>query len=413
MLRWLWDHLSSLLVAFVLAFVVWVAAVNDADPLDVRTFPSSVPIEFVGLQDGLVVVDGAPATAHVTIRAPGSVWDLLTSRDIHVEARLNGLGVGTHTLTLVGTLDRKPALITQIEPARLELTLEEAASRSLAVRASMTGEPALGYRMDDPVAIPESVRLSGPASLVDRVAEVVAQADVTGRREDIDTEVTLAALDSAGQVVEGVSLEPDTARVVSTVHQLVGYRLVAVIPIIKGQVEAGYQVSSITVSPTLVTVFSPDPQAVDDLPGYVETESLNLTGAQDDIEQTVSVQLPEGIFLAGNQSVIVQIQVAAIETTINVTRPVEVEGLAPGLFAQSSPAMASVILKGPLPVLNKLLYEDVRVVVIVEGLAAGAHQLAPQVIIVPEGVVLQTLLPETYEIVISQTPPATPATATP
>ncbi len=413
MLHTLWDHVRTLAIAFVLAFVVWVAAVNAADPLDVRAFPSSVPIEIVGLQDGLVIVDGTPATARVTIRAPGSVWDLITARDLHVEARLNGLGVGAHDLTLVGTLDRKPALITQIEPARVELVLEKAASRTLSVRAAITGEPALGYRMDEPVAIPESVQLSGPASLVEQVAEVIAQTDVTGRREDIDAEVELMALNATGQAVEGVNLEPATARVVTTVHQLVGYRLVAVIPIIKGQVETGYQVSSITVSPTLVTVFSPDPQAVDALPGYVETESLNLTGAQDDVEQTVGVQLPEGIYLAGNQSVIVQVQVAAIETTINVTRPVEIEGLAEGVYAQSSPVVASVILKGPLPVLNKLLYEDVRVVVNVERLALGSYQLTPQVIILPEGVVLQTLLPETFEIVISHTPPSTLATPAP
>jgi YbbR domain-containing protein len=267
--------------------------------------------------------------------------------------------------------------------------------------------------MDDPVAIPESVRVSGPASLVERVATVAAQADVTGRREDIDTTVSLTALDSDGRLVPGLSLDPASARVVTTVHQLVGYRLVAVIPIIQGQVEPGYQVSSITVSPTLVTVFSPDPEAVDALPGFVETDSVNLTGARDDIEQTVGVLLPEGIFLAGNQSVIVQIQVAPIETTINVRRPIEIDGLAPGLFAQSSPVTASVILKGPLPVLDKLLYEDVRVVVNVEGLGAGSYQLAPQVLILPEGVVLQTLLPETYEIVLSRTPPATPVTPSP
>jgi YbbR domain-containing protein len=413
MLSRLWDHVRSLAIAFVLAFFVWVAAVNSADPLEVRTFPSSVPIEFIGLRDGLVIVDGAPANARVTIRAPASAWDLLTARDIHIEARLDSLGVGSHELTLVGTLDQKPAQITSIEPARIELLLEEAASRTVSVRASITGEPSLGYRMDDPVAIPESVRLSGPASLVDRVAEIRAQTDVTGLRQDIDAEVKLQALDSDGQAVEGVTLEPATARVVTTVHQLVGYRLVAVIPIIKGQVEAGYQVSSITVSPTLVTVFSPDPEAVDKLPGYVETESLNLAGAQADILQTVNVQLPNGIFLAGDQSVTVQIRVAPIETTINVTRPVEIEGLVPGLYAASSPVMASVILKGPLPVLNKLLYDDVRVVVNVERLAAGTYQLTPQVLILPEDVVLQTLLPETYEIVISRTPPATPATPAP
>ncbi|MBM3122842.1 MAG: hypothetical protein FJZ97_11770 [Chloroflexi bacterium] len=103
-----------------------------------------------------------------------------------------------------------------------------------------------------------------------------------------------------------------------------------------------------------------------------------------------------------------QIAVVPIETTINVVRPVEFEGLAPGLFARSSPITASVILKGPLPVLDKLQYEDVRVVLSVDGLAPGTYQLTPQVIILPPGVVLQTMLPETFETTLARSPFPTP-----
>lgn len=408
MLRWLWDNLSALVLALVLALVVWVSAVNTTDPVEVRAFPAALPIEYAGLQSGLVIAGEAPANARVTLRAPQSVWDLLTARDLRVEARLDGLDEGTHEVSLVGIVDRQPARVTSIEPARLEITLEKAASSQLSIRAVTSGEPALGYRLDDPIAVPETVNVRGPASLVEQVAEVLAQVDVTGRREDVDTEVNLAPLDAQGRAIVGLTLSPDSARVITTAHQLVGYRLVAVIPIIQGQVDAGYQVSSINVSPTLVTVFSPDPKAVEALPGFVETDPVNLSGAKDDIEQTVGVVLPEGTFLAGSQAVVVQIAVAPIETTINVVRPVEIEGLAQGLFARSSPITASVILKGPLPVLDKLQYEDVRVVLSVDGLAPGTYQLTPQVIILPPGVVLQTMLPETFEITLSRSPFPTP-----
>jgi YbbR domain-containing protein len=408
MLRWLWDNLSALVLALVLAFVVWVSAVNTTDPVEVRAFPSALPIEYAGLQSGLVLAGEAPANARVTLRAPQTVWDLLTARDLRVEARLDGLGEGTHEVSLVGVVDRQPARVTSIEPARLEITLEKAASSQLSIRAVTSGEPALGYRLDDPIAVPDTVNVSGPASLVAQVAEVLAQVDVTGRREDVDTEVNLAPLDAQGRAIVGLTLSPDSARVITTAHQLVGYRLVAVIPIIQGQVDTGYQVSSINVSPTLVTVFSPDPKAVEALPGFVETDPVNLSGARDDIEQTVGVVLPEGTFLAGSQAVVVQIAVTPIETTINVVRPVEIEGLAPGLFARSSPVTASVILKGPLPVLDKLQYEDVRVVLSVIGLAPGTYQLTPQVIILPPGVVLQTMLPETFEITLARAPFPTP-----
>jgi YbbR domain-containing protein len=395
MLRWLWDNLSALVLALVLAFVVWVSAVNTTDPVEVRAFPSALPIEYAGLQSGLVLAGEAPANARVTLRAPQTVWDLLTARDLRVEARLDGLGEGTHEVSLVGVVDRQPARVTSIEPARLEITLEKAASSQLSIRAVTS-------------AVPDTVNVSGPASLVAQVAEVLAQVDVTGRREDVDTEVNLAPLDAQGRAIVGLTLSPDSARVITTAHQLVGYRLVAVIPIIQGQVDTGYQVSSINVSPTLVTVFSPDPKAVEALPGFVETDPVNLSGARDDIEQTVGVVLPEGTFLAGSQAVVVQIAVTPIETTINVVRPVEIEGLAPGLFARSSPVTASVILKGPLPVLDKLQYEDVRVVLSVIGLAPGTYQLTPQVIILPPGVVLQTMLPETFEITLARAPFPTP-----
>lgn len=408
MLRWLWDNLSALVLALVLAFVVWVSAVSTTDPVEVRAFPSALPIEYAGLQSGLVLAGEGPANARVTLRAPQTVWDLLTARDLRVEARLDGLGEGTHEVSLVGVVDRQPARVTSIEPARLEITLEKAASSQLSIRALTSGEPALGYRLDDPIAVPDTVSVSGPASLVEQVAEVLARVDVTGQREDVDTQVNLAPLDAQGRAIVGLTLSPDSARVITTAHQLVGYRLVAVIPIIQGQVDTGYQVSSINVSPTLVTVFSPDPKAVEALPGFVETDPVNLSGAREDIEQTVGVVLPEGTFLAGSQAVVVQIAVSPIETTINVVRPVEIEGLPPGLFARSSPVTASVILKGPLPVLDKLQYEDVRVVLSVVGLAPGTYQLTPQVIILPSGVVLQTMLPETFEITLSRTPFPTP-----
>ncbi len=409
MLRWLWDNLSALVLALVLALVVWVSAVNTTDPVDVRAFPAALPIEYAGLPSGLVIAGEAPANARVTLRAPQSGWDLLTARDLRVEARLDGLGEGTHEVSLVGIVDRQPARVTSIEPARLEITLEKAASRQLPILAVTSGEPALGYRLDDPIAVPDTVNVSGPSSLVEQVAEVLAQVDVTGRREDVDAEVNLAPLDAQGRAVVGLTLSPPSARVLTTAHQLVGYRLVAVIPIIQGQVDTGYQVSSINVSPTLVTVFSPDPKAVEALPGFVETDPVNLSGAKDDIEQTGGVVLPEGTFLAGSQAVVVQIAVVPIETTINVVRPVEIEGLAQGLFARSSPITASVILKGPLPVLDKLQYEDVRVVLSVDGLAPGTYQLTPQVIILPPGVLLQTMLPETFEITLARAPFPTPS----
>ncbi len=401
MLRWLWDNLSSLLLALVLALSVWVAAVNAADPIVERAFPDLIPIEYQGLASGLQIVGSPPTRGRVTVRAPTSVWDQLRADQLHLRVRLTGLAAGRFPIRVEAEVDRRPARVTIYDPASLILTIEPAADKDVPVRVTSAGEPALGYRAEAPSATPDHVQVHGPASLVARVEAALAEVDLGARREDLDAEIKLVPVDSDGQAVSGVEPDPGATRVRVPIHQLVGYRLVAVIPIIQGQADPGYQVTNIAVTPSLVTVFSPDPQAVDSLPGFVETEPIGLSGAHDNIESTVALILPKGVFLAGPQTILVQISINAIEVTTTLTRTLELQGLAPGLVPQPSPATVSVILKGPLPTLDRLRPEDVRVVLDLTALGPGVHQVAPTVLTLPPGVVLQTILPDTVEVIIT------------
>jgi YbbR domain-containing protein len=69
--------------------------------------------------------------------------------------------------------------------------------------------------------------------------------------------------------------------------------------------------------------------------------------------------------------------------------------------------LVSVILDGPLPVLESLAPEDVRVVLDLLGLTLGIHQVEPEIIVLPEGVTVRTLLPDSIEVTVSRTPFAT------
>ncbi|MEX0789116.1 MAG: CdaR family protein, partial [Anaerolineales bacterium] len=189
-------------------------------------------------------------------------------------------------------------------------------------------------------------------------------------------------------------------------------RSVAVIPLLVGQVKSGYRVTNITVSPTLVTVVSSDPQAIEMLPGFVETDPISLTGASSNLEQQTPLSLPEGISIVGDSTVLVQVSIAPIESSVTITRRLEIQGLRPGLYAQASPEVVSVILTGPLPTLEQLLPEEVRVVLDLTGLAAGTYPIPPQVIDLPEDVVIETVLPDVIEVTIRTTPPPTPTPAT-
>jgi len=265
-----------------------------------------------------------------------------------------------------------------------------------------------GYVAPIPSANPAQVTLVGPESVIERVLEVRVSLDISGLGETVFRTMTPAAVDSEGRVVTGVTITPATVSVTQPITLLGGYRYVIVRAVSSGQVANGYRLTNIFVSPVGVVVFSADPQLVNDLPGYIETEPLDLTGAEDDFESLVDLALPDGISVVGDTKVLVQVSIAAIETSLAVSLPVEVIGLTPGLAAVVSPMTVDVILSGPVPILDKLAPGDVRVVIDLTGYEIGVYQFIPVVEILPERVQKISILPATVEVTITSMPTATP-----
>ncbi|HLB64153.1 MAG TPA: CdaR family protein [Anaerolineales bacterium] len=421
MVRWLNDNFGSLLLALVASALVWASAVSAADPIQEQALPDRIPIVITGLAEDLVLVGEPPGEGAVTIRAPRSVWERLTAGSIHLEVDLNGMPeaegspcsssdmrVWTCQVPLAWRTDLGPARVTEIEPASLTLTLEPLATDRVPVQVRTLGTPAVGYRVLTPGADPDEVIVSGPASAVDRVAQALAEVSLSGQRQAVDQIVQLLPVDPSGQSVPGVRVEPAEVRVTAQVEQLGGYRDVAVKVIIEGQVEPGYWVTSITVSPPVITVYSADAEAVVVLPGFVETEPLVLTGASSNLSRRLALDLPAGVSPVGDQTVLVEVGIAAIESSLTLTRQLETQGLGAGLYAVPSPDTVSVIISGPLPVLERLTLSDVRVVLDLRDRGVGTHQVTPEVILLPSGLVAQAILPATIEVSITRTPPPTP-----
>jgi YbbR domain-containing protein len=150
---------------------------------------------------------------------------------------------------------------------------------------------------------------------------------------------------------------------------------------------------------------------VNELPGVVETEPLSLQNVQEDINTRLALNLPEGISIVGKQTVLIQAGVSPIESSITLGgEKVEIIGLGKGLTAQVSPTSVDVILSGPLSILDMLTREDVKITVDLTGLTAGTHQIIPKVEVLIGDVIVESILPNTIEVVITPigTPTATP-----
>lgn len=412
MLRWIANNYRTFLWAFALAVAVWISAVTSADPDETRTLPSPVPVQIIGQASNLVLSSEIPTEVEVTLRAPRSVWSLIETDPGLVRAilDLSSMSSGEHVVELQIQVDPRPVQIVSVSPRTITFTLEPLMTKSFDVDLSISGEAAVGYQVGEASLEPVEVVVAGAQSQVQKVTRARISVDLNGIRENFDQTLKVEVLDDKGQIVEGVTVSPDEIHVTLPVSQQGGYRDVAVKVTIIGRVASGYRLTDLSVFPPVVTVYSTDPDLVSNLPGVVETQPLDLQNAQDDINTRLSLNLPPGVSIIGEQTVLVQAGVSPIEGSVTMAGEIiEVTGLANGLTAQVSPISVDVILSGPLPLLDTLTRQSVRATVDLTGLSVGTYQVTPRVEVLISNIIVESILPNAIEVVITELDTANPA----
>ena len=404
-LRSLARQLPTLITAFLLALAVWIIAVTINDPSIQKNYPSNTSVEVVGQAADLVMTNALPSSVSLTLRAPTSIWTALIDEKAPVRAvlDLSGLGAGAHTVPIQIELGVRPAEVISFSPRSVDVILEPLASSQFDITVVNSGGPAIGFQVGSPQLDKTGATVSGAASLVNRVIEVRALIDLNQAQSDVTEQVTLQAYDATDTAVKGVSISPEKVKVTESITQLGGFRNVVVKVVTIGQIATGYRLTSISVNPPTVTVFSTDPTLVEALPGFVETEPISLNGLKDDLSQQIGVRMPDGVTLVGDPSVNVQVSIAAIENSLSLTNVLlEPTGLASNLKATILPERVDVIIAGPLVALNLLVVQDLRVLIDLTGLQPGSYTITPTVSLNNPDLRIESILPTTFKVTISR-----------
>lgn len=402
MLRWLAGNLPLMVLATILAVLAWIVAAEQADPSQTQPFPSEIPVTPVGKSEGLEIVGEFDERVQVTVRAPESVWRSIELDDFSATVDLTGVETGTHRLPVEVTLDKEPVQLTW-EPEYVTVELAPRAERSVPVRVVEEGEPALGYLTQWPTLTPSTVIAIGPSTYVTRVVEAAAYVSVEGADSDIEGDFSLQPLDSDGDVVPYVTLSPAEAFVRIPVELSEEYRSLTVNPVRVGLPAFGYAITGFSVDPDTVTV-SGARSVIASLPGFIETEAINVQGAQSDVTVHPALNVPENVVVVSGQQITVTFFVEPIQSSLTMEITPTLQGLGSGLTATISPRSVEVFLSGPLSKLEAMTSGDVRVILDLFEREPGTYQIEPEVIVAPGGVTAQGVLPSSLQVEILTTP---------
>ena len=399
-LKWITSNLPLMILALVLATLAWIVATEQGDPTVEETFAQPIPVLLSDPPEGLVVVQPFNQTVNMTVRTTESIWQTLTSSDFLARVDLTGLEPGIHTLPIDATIYKQPATLTW-EPQQITIEMEPLVEKTVLVNVQIEGEPALGYLSYPAVFAPQEVTVSGPESYIAQVVEATTQVSIQDAEETIEGEFSLQAIDESGSIVNNVTLTPRALQVNIPIALSGNYRALNVVPDTEGAVAPGYRITYVSVEPPVVTVRG-DSAVIAALPGYLETEPVNVEGAQADVIRRPALNVPQGIAIVSDRQVTVTVFIEAIQSSLTLDVIPELQGLSTGLTATVSPETIEVILGGPMPQLESLESEDISVILDLFDLPRGIHQVEPQ-IVVPEGITAQSIIPSTVEVEIIST----------
>ena len=205
------NNVGLKVMSVLFAILLWALVVNIDDPINEETY-RSVPVKvlheeiFTSKASTYRIIDGYD-TVNVIVRAKRSVLSQIKASDIEVTADIkdrvsNSLSEATLPMEVVIRGFEGDYVEAYTAPRNLEIEIEPSTQKDFVISVTTIGTPRDGNVLGKLKANPESIRLGGGESQINRVKRVVAQADVSGISSSGMVEARLYLFDSNDKEIE-------------------------------------------------------------------------------------------------------------------------------------------------------------------------------------------------------------------
>ena len=218
-------------------------------------------------------------------------------------------------------------------------------------------------------------------------------------------------VDGLGDAVTPVQVEPTTARVTIPVFSDRQSRTLPVSPVVTGTPAAGFEVASVTVEPSVVTVEGDADELVE--LERIDTVAIPVTGLSSDSTVEVALATPTGVIPLDRDTVEVTITLRQVTATRNFDVGLSLVGASSDLVYEPSVDRVIMTVGGSVADLDRLTGATLVAFLDVTGLDPGTSPLAVTADL-PAGVAFVGASPATVTVVIrAPEPPPTPTPTTP
>lgn len=390
----IFNNLSLKIVSAVFAVILWTVIVNIYDPNTSYTF-SNITVQLINTQSlteknyTFEVVDGGKIS--VTVSGPKSVVTDLKTSDIAATADLSKVTAFTDYVDIQVQVVKDGQVLNNVEAvprtSALKLSIENRDTNTYAVNVNTTGTPANGYAVASTTTSPTYIKVTGPTSLVEGVASVGVDVDVSGAKGTVNTQSDINMYDSDGNIIANEELEM-SSETADVIVEMARTKTVPVVVKTSGTPSQDCVVTGTSLSQTSV-VISGQQEALSKIDNItIPSSAVSVDGLSEDKTYTFKLTdyVPSGVKIVSDSRLQVTIKISKASTkTVHISSDaIKIENVSSGYNAVIEGTGIDVIISGTGTILDNVSATDITCNVNAAGLSAGTHSVDVSVS-VPDG----------------------------
>ena len=379
------------LLAVLISVGLWLYVVTVVNPEWEDTFyniPIALENEEILLDRGLMLVSDEKPT--VTLRLSGNRADMikLNSSNITLRADLSriysaGEQALSYSIVYPGDVPNNAFEIISQTPQQITLSVAERKTKDVDVEVDFVGtavpEQYIAFKNQATLDF-EKITITGPASVVDRVAFAKVEVNLEGQTETISQQYDYVLCDAEGNAIESDWLKTNTEQVLYTLKIQQWKDITLHVDVVDG---GGMKKENCTITKTVDTIrVSGSEKLLADLGDELVLGTINL--AMIDKSQTISFNIPampDGVTnLSETSTVDVKVEIPAFPTKeFTVTDIIAVN--AAGINVTFNAKEKTVKMRGPQAYLDAMTEKDLRIHVDFTNAEAGMADFKATVVV--------------------------------
>lgn len=386
------DNILLSLLSLVIAVALWIAIISYLNP-NTSIVIENVPVQInTSSQDAvaLSIVSGKVETVNVTVSVPRNQVPSITAESLLAEIDLTGeTKAGTYEKAIEVSSESDFVKIISVSPSETSVVLDVTVSKTLPITVDDNGYSAPeGYYLGAATLSKDTVTITGPKAIVDRVQKAVTYVQIPENSVGIIDfkECDLFLLDENGLSIDKNSLTLDTNKLTVSVP-IIRSKIVPLKLELQNAPAFSNNFYELTYSVDGKTIENPNEieiAVVDDM--YNEISSITL-GTLDftkistkEYTEEFTIQMPSGVInISGISSVTVTVSFSsmATETVTILPKNISLLGTPVGKSASITSKSVRVNICGSAAAVRAAKAAELKGLVYLSGASTGGIREYP------------------------------------